>query len=112
MIEKLKLNKEFRRVYGRGKSYVCPSVVIYFLKKHTGGVRFGITVSKKLGCAVKRNRAKRLIAASIRDCATNISKNCDIVIVARSRIFEQKSYEITALLKSLLIKEELWQEND
>jgi len=112
MIDKLKLNKEFRRAYHRGKSFVSPPMVIYLFKKKYGGVKFGITVSKKLGGAVMRNRAKRLIRAAIGDCAPFIKSDCDIVIVARSAIFKHKSYELSTILKSFLISEQMWQEND
>lgn len=112
MTEKLKLNKEFRRAYNRGKSFVSPPIVIYLFKKKYGGVKFGITVSKKLGGAVQRNRAKRLIRAAISDCAPFISGDCDIVIVARSAIFKYKSYNLASTLKSFLISEQMWQEND
>ncbi len=96
MFTKLKLNKEFRRAYGRGKSFVHSGFVMYVFKTRSQNVRLGITVSKKLGCAVKRNRAKRLITAAFRDLSPNIVCGCDIVFVARTCIFSLKSYDIAA----------------
>ena len=55
-----KLNKDFRRLYGRGKSQVSPYLVTYSSKNRNGEINIGITVGKKLGNAVKRNRARRL----------------------------------------------------
>ena len=53
-------NYEFRRVYARGKSAVRPSLVPYCMKRGSAPPRIGITASKKIGNAVKRNRARRL----------------------------------------------------
>ena len=112
MFEKLKINKEFRRVYGRGKSYLSPYIVSYVMKTRGEKVRIGITVSKKIGSAVMRNRAKRLITAAFRQCLPNISSGCDIVFVARSRILTAKSYEVAAAIKSHMKAAGVWNEND
>ncbi len=103
MITKLKLNKEFRRTYGRGKSFAHTGFVTYVFKTHGSNVRLGLTVSKKLGKAVQRNRAKRLLTAAFRECSPQISAGCDIVLVARSRIFNFKSYDLARAMHSHLI---------
>lgn len=112
MIEKLKINKEFRRVYGRGKSQVTPFVVSYVMRQKGENVRFGITVSKKIGSAVMRNRAKRVITAAIRECLPHINGGCDIVLVARTRIVNVKSYDVAAVLKAHLQALNMWTDND
>lgn len=112
MIEKLKINKEFRRVYGRGKSYVTPFVVSYVMRQKGERVRLGITVSKKIGSAVMRNRAKRVITAGFRECLPHINGGCDIVLVARTRIVNVKSYEVAAVIKKHLMMLNMWEEND
>ena len=101
-IVKLKENYEFRRAYNRGKSVVCPYAVIYFFKKRSGGTRLGITTGKKIGNAVSRNRAKRVITAAFRGCLPQISEGYDFVIVARTRILTVKSTAVqTAFLNAL-----------
>lgn len=112
MIQKLKLNKEFRRVYGRGKSFVHPAVVTYVFKNRSNSIRIGITVSKKLGSAVYRNRAKRLISAAVRECMPFITPGADIVFVARTRIFSHKSTDIAVILKKHFVSAGIWKEND
>ena len=110
--EKIKQNSDFRRIYGRGRSFVHPAFVTYAIKNKIGKNRLGITVSKKLGGAVKRNRAKRLLSAAFRECSPNIKQGYDFVLVARSRVFLHKSTELTALLledlkeADLIIKDE------
>ena len=112
MTEKLKLNKEFRRTYGRGKSVVNHALVCYIL--HCGGdnIRYGITVSKKLGKAVKRNRAKRLITAAFRAVSANVKPGTQVVFVARSAIFNQKSQQIAQTMRSSFISAGAWEEYD
>ncbi len=81
----LKLNKEFRRAYGRGKSFVNPVLVTYVVPNRLGCVRIGITAGKKVGNAVTRNRAKRVIMASFLNCREQLVGGADIVFVARQR---------------------------
>ncbi|MBO5725957.1 MAG: ribonuclease P protein component [Clostridia bacterium] len=112
MIEKLRLNKEFRRVYGRGKSFVDGAVVTYVLGNRTDKNRVGITVSKKLGSAVLRNRAKRLLTAAFFECLPNLKDGYDIVFVARSKIFRKKSYDVANIMKKHFISAGMWNTND
>lgn len=108
-IIKLKENYSFRRAYKKGKSFVCPYFVIYAVKR-SRGIRLGITAGKKLGCAVKRNRAKRVITAAFRACLPNIPDGYDFVIVARTRILSIKSTAATASMRSLLESAGIWSE--
>ncbi len=62
--EKLKQNWEFRRAYNKGTVAVTPYFVLYACKGRRDSVRLGITAGKKIGTAVKRNRAKRVITAA------------------------------------------------
>ena len=56
----IKENYEFRRAYKRGGALVSPYAVIYVFKTKGSRVRLGITVGKKIGKAVKRNRATEI----------------------------------------------------
>ena len=96
--ETLKLNKEFRRAYYRGKSEACPFFVCYQVKNRKQGIRYGITTTKKVGNAVCRSRARRLIRAALREAAEKLEPNCDYVFVARERILTAKSYEVAAAM--------------
>ena len=96
--EKFKLNKEFKRLYGRGKSFVDPLLVTYVLKSGRDHCRIGITVGKKLGGAVERNRAKRVKTAAWRETAPLLSQNVDAVFVARTRILSAKSGDVAAAM--------------
>lgn len=81
----LKENKEFRRLYYRGRSFADRNLVTYAVKNGRGYCRIGITTSKKIGGAVQRNRARRIIRAAFADLEGKIEGSYDFVFVARSR---------------------------
>jgi len=80
----LKLNHIFQRLYrtaGVANSYV----VLYARKNGTDTNRVGITVSKKLGHAVVRNRVRRRLRDVYRLNEDKFRPGWDIVVVARSK---------------------------
>lgn len=100
-IGKLTLNCEFKRVYYRAKYKAHPLLVTYALKNRLGHCRIGITTSKKIGNAVKRNRARRIIMAAVREVFPLIEWPCgfDIVLVARPKTVEVKSTDVAKVLQ-------------
>ncbi|MGI5894618.1 MAG: ribonuclease P protein component [Candidatus Merdivicinus sp.] len=100
--ETLKLNKEFKRAYHQGKSLPTPYFVCYRVKNRKQGIRYGITTSKKVGNAVSRNRARRLIRAAFRSVWEKFDPNFDYVFVARERILDAKSYQVAAAMKGCI----------
>ena len=78
-------NYEFKRVYARGKSAVRPTMVAYCMRRGGPGPRVGITASKKIGNAVKRNRARRLLRESVRELYPQMKPGFDIVLVSRGK---------------------------
>ena len=84
-METLKLNGDFRRAYGRGKSLSAPILVTYALRNRQGKCRYGITASKKVGNAVERARCRRIIREALRTLDEPIRGNWDLVFVARGR---------------------------
>jgi ribonuclease P protein component len=57
----MKYNRDFKRLYSRGKSIAAGYLVLYYQKNKLEKNVLGITVTKKLGKAVVRNRVRRLI---------------------------------------------------
>ena len=90
----LKENKDFRRLYYRGKSEASSALVTYGMKSRRGGVRYGITTSKKIGGAVQRNRARRVIRVAFRNIEPLIEGSWDFVFVARTRTTVVKSQAV------------------
>ena len=83
---------------------VCPYAVVYVLKNPRNNIRLGITSSKKIGNAVCRNRARRVITAAFHSVLPQIEAGCDFVIVARSRILTAKSTQVSEALLKLFEK--------
>lgn len=92
----LNLNKDFQRLYYRGKSFAKPALVVYAMKNRAGVCRIGITTGKKIGNAVERNRSRRIIRAAFQSVMMSgrIKGNWDIVFVARTKTKFQKSTQI------------------
>ncbi len=84
-IVSIKKNSEFKLVYNKGKSFVGAYLVLYCLKRKKDERNFGITVSKKVGNAVTRNKVRRRIKEIIRLHSDWFPKGYDYVIVARVR---------------------------
>ena len=97
-VVKLKKNGDFRRAYSRGKSFVDPALVTYVTKNRAGICRIGITATKKIGNAVTRNRAKRVITAAYRSLGGSLKGGYDLVFVARTKTAGMKSYEIEKVM--------------
>ena len=97
-------NCDFRRLYYKGKAYTNPALVVYAAKNSAGICRIGITVSKKIGTAVERNRCKRVIRAAYRAVEPQLSGNWDFIFVARSRTRFLKSTQVQEILTELLQK--------
>ena len=81
----VKLNREFRYAYSRGKKVVTPALVMHCNKNRTGITKYGITASTAIGKANKRNRAKRLIREAYRYFLPNIKRGYNIIFAARAK---------------------------
>ena len=101
-VETLKTNSDFRRAYARGKSYTNPALVLYVRKTRAGSCRIGITASKKIGNAVQRNRARRVIREAFRQINLPLKGHYDLVFVARTKTVFKKSTEIYDIMLPML----------
>ncbi len=101
--EVIRKNKEFQLCYHKGSSIGSPYVVVYARKNHLPVNRLGITTGKKVGNAVCRSRARRLIRQAWRENEIAAPVGLDIVIVARSRLLELKSTDLSEILQTRVI---------
>lgn len=81
-------------MYSRGKSFVSPVLVSYIMKSRGTDIYVGITTSKKIGNAVKRSRARRVIREAFRSFKGDLKPGYSFVFVARSRTSAVKSTDI------------------
>ena len=98
----IKENKDFRRIYAKGKSYASGILVTYVIRNRTRDVRIGITTSKKIGKAVLRNRSRRIIREAFRELAGDVKSGYDLVFVARAKTPFVKSYDVLRSMKKEL----------
>ena len=94
-------NTDFRRAYARGKVYTNPALVTYVIKNRAGICRIGMTTSKKIGNAVQRNRARRVIRAAFLSMP-EITGGYDIIFVARTKTVHKKSTDISIIMQKHL----------
>lgn len=107
----IKENHLYNKVYRRGKSYVGKYIAVYVLRdlaaerlarenpEKVRVNRLGIAVSKKLGCAVVRNRAKRIIRAAYDAHKSRLKVGNLIVISARGASVGKKSTDLSRELE-------------
>lgn len=98
-------NRIFQNLYKRGKFTASKYTVIYIRPNGKPFNRLGITAGKKIGNAVCRNRAKRIIRQVYRETEVNFPVGIDIVIVARSAICNIKSCELCEYMSKYGIPE-------
>lgn len=106
----LKENYEFRRLYQKGASAVGGCMVIYCRRNRLGRNRLGITVSVKIGNAVKRNRARRRLREVFRLNSPCLRQGWDMVLVARGRTLTAPWKELNDTFLRLCRKLELLQD--
>lgn len=100
---RIKKNTEFQRVFQKGNSSANRQFVIYKLKNEDFPYfRIGISVSKKLGKAVTRNKIKRYIREAVREMKEEIDPAYDLIIVARRQVVDMNYHEAKKSLRHAL----------
>lgn len=91
-VYRMKKKANFQSIFAHGKSYTSRQVVIYIFKENIQ--KFGFIASKKVGNAVKRNRAKRLMREVVRLNMDCLKCNCQMIFIARTAINNSSFAEI------------------
>ena len=84
--ERIRRRAEFQEVYERGARIHGRYATVFVLANHRAVGRLGIAATKKLGGAVQRNRAKRLIREVFR--RNNIAPGFDVVVVPKREMLD------------------------
>ncbi len=106
---RLRRPQEFRRVWDTGRSWAHPLFVLWVAPSEGGkATRIGLVASRKLGDAVQRNHARRLLREAVRHLYPNLAPGYDLVIVARSPLLGRREPEVRAALQDVCARAGVW----
>ena len=106
--QRVKKDSEFQAVFKKGKSFGNRQFVIYFLKKDKQqAFRIGLSVGKKVGNAVVRNRVKRYVRQAFIELTPRLKCDFDFVIIARTPVADFSFKEVKSSLLHILKKTSL-----
>ncbi|MBR0508375.1 MAG: ribonuclease P protein component [Clostridia bacterium] len=104
----LKRHKEFRYTYARGRAQSTPLCTLIYAKSRNETVRIGFSVSKRVGNAVQRNRAKRRMRACVASMLPHFTGGFNVIFVAKPEVLDAPFAELTAQMGSLIRRAGLW----
>ena len=103
-------DKRFRQVRQEGASQAHPLMVLNYLRNDCEWSRSGFTVSKRIGKAVERNRARRRMRHAVRSLWDLIEPGWDLIWIARPGINEAEFLELQDACARLLRRAHLLRE--
>lgn len=117
---RLSRSADFERAYRQGKSIAGRYAVLYYFDRSGeadgSGPRLGVSVSKKVGGAVVRNRVKRTLKEVFRARQERLAPDYDYVIIARTGLAEyidkNRFEEVSGMIEDLFRRADLIQEAD
>jgi ribonuclease P protein component len=100
--ERIRQKNDFERVYKQGKKVVSSSFVLYIDSDSKRQYRrLGITASKKIGNAVKRNRCKRLVRELFRRNKKKFPPGSDVIVIIKRDMIGKRYAELEEELYSI-----------
>jgi ribonuclease P protein component len=80
---RIKSPADFRRVYDLRTSVADDRLIVYAARNELGHPRIGLSVSRKVGGAVVRNRCRRLLREAFRTTRESLPQHVDLVLIPR-----------------------------
>jgi len=108
---RLRRRKEFQEVYRKGQRYAHPLAIVYVLRRENSSLRLGVSLSRKLGKAVVRNRVRRRFQEAFRELHPELRGGADIVLIPLSKAIQAPWRTLKETLRQLLRRAGLWAPN-
>ena len=94
--ERLQRGYQFRHAYEQGRKFTGRLVVLYVVENSSARRALGVVTSRKVGGAVVRNRARRLLREAYRLNKQKLKTNLQIVMIARNAINGKRLRDVEA----------------
>ncbi|MFI3283646.1 MAG: ribonuclease P protein component [Erysipelotrichaceae bacterium] len=100
---RIKKSEEFQKIIRKRRTVTNLTFVLYYNKKNEEKARIGISMSKKMGNAVIRNKIKRQLRMMIQETINFNQLEMDAIIIAKAK-FKEQSYDVNKKDLERLIK--------
>jgi ribonuclease P protein component len=100
--ERIRRRAEFKQIYDRGLKVHSRYTTVFFLANSLGVGRLGIAATRKIGGAVQRNRAKRLIREVFR--RNKLAPGFDVVVVPKRELLDASLSTLEADYRNLVAR--------
>jgi len=109
-LERLKRRREFLNVAASRRRFVTPSMILQHLPQESTAPRVGFTVSKRVGNAVTRNRARRRLREAALRVFPAHATPADYVLVGRAETVSRSFADIVTDLETALRRLGAWKD--
>ena len=107
---RLRKNMEFKKVYTGGKNFWNRNLVLYIKKNNLEEPRLGITITKKVGNAVVRNKIRRRIKEIYRLNLHKIKGGYDLIIIPKKNVVDISFKDLESALNHILKRSNMFKD--